>query len=501
MTEELKIIITVKDNSGPAFQKFGENARRIGTVALGALAVGLAGATAGFIKLGQAISEATDLAVIQRQAEQQLDAVIKSTGGAAGVTADEIKEMASSLQTLTNTGDEAIIGGQNLLLTFTNIGEDVFPQATETMLNMSAALGQDLKSSALQLGKALNDPIIGVGALREVGVSFTESQVDTIKRLTEVGNTMSAQKMILRELERQFGDSAEAMADPAIQLSNAWGDFKEQIGSVALVVRDQLAEFALEHLGGVMEELQPKIDIVKDALGRFLENVLAGDDPIDTFTQLLFETGKQLGIDDEVMKNVVITFINFLDTVNEIITTISDFWQWLKDLLSPITEAIGGVVEWEDVLKALGITIAAALIPAVVSLVASMAPILLTFAAITAAIVLLREAWDNNFLGIRDAVESLVEWFKNLGETFSNLELPDWLVPGSPTPLELGIRGINDAVQLLSRTSIPQLNAGLNTVGGETSSNVQNQTFNLVLNNGSNNAREDFHTMVSLGRL
>jgi hypothetical protein len=54
------------------------------------------------------------------------------------------------------------------------------------------------------LGKALNDPIKGVTALQRVGVSFTKGQKDQIKSLEESGHHMQAQKVILRELNKEF---------------------------------------------------------------------------------------------------------------------------------------------------------------------------------------------------------------------------------------------------------------------------------------------------------
>lgn len=194
------------------------------------------GVTAGVA--GAAILGAAGLSVTaaleQARVNKQLDAVIKSTGSAAGVTAEEIRKMASSLQAVTNYGDETIIGGQNLLLTFKNIGKDIFPQATEAMLNMSAAMGTDLKSSAIQLGKALNDPVEGMNALRRVGVSFTDQQRDMVKTLVQSGKSLEAQKLILVELESQFGNVARAVAEPMQILKNQLGDISEELGTALL---------------------------------------------------------------------------------------------------------------------------------------------------------------------------------------------------------------------------------------------------------------------------
>lgn len=184
---------------------------------------------------GLTIKASTD----QLRANQQLEAVLKSTKGAAGLTAEELQKMAGAMQDVTNFGDEVVQSGQNILLTFTNIHKNVFPQATEAMLDMSQALGQDLKSSAIQLGKALNDPIQGISALQRVGVSFTDAQKKQIETLIESGKVMEAQKIILGELAREFGGSARAAADPLIQLKNAIGDVAEEVGNaIAPAIRN-----------------------------------------------------------------------------------------------------------------------------------------------------------------------------------------------------------------------------------------------------------------------
>src|SRR5262245_66611796 len=96
---------------------------------------------------------------------------------------------------------------------------------------MSAALGQDGKASAIQLGKALNDPIKGVTALQRVGVSFTKSQKNQIKALVESGNTLGAQKVILRELGKEFGGAAKAATDPTPKRGVVGGYLPQQLGT------------------------------------------------------------------------------------------------------------------------------------------------------------------------------------------------------------------------------------------------------------------------------
>lgn len=175
----------------------------------------------------------------QEKQERKIQALIESTGGAAGLTAEEIKKMASALQDVTTVGDEAILQGQAILLTFTNIGKDVFPQVTEAALNVAEIMGTDMKSAATQLGKALNDPVQGISALTRVGIQFTDQQKAQIKALQESGNLLGAQKIILSELDRQFGGTARSVANGTgvfIQLKNTFGDVLEEIGKRFLPV-------------------------------------------------------------------------------------------------------------------------------------------------------------------------------------------------------------------------------------------------------------------------
>src|SRR5262245_27315337 len=106
----------------------------------------------------------------------QTAAVLKSTGGVAGVTAKQVDTLATSLMNLSGVDDEAIKSAENLLLTFTNIQKDAFAPATKAALDMSVALGEDLQTAALQVGKALQDPVRGITALRRTGVEFTAGQ-------------------------------------------------------------------------------------------------------------------------------------------------------------------------------------------------------------------------------------------------------------------------------------------------------------------------------------
>lgn len=182
----------------------------------------------------------------------QLNAVLQSTGGVAGWTANQAIELSKALQKVTKFSDEDVLSVENLLLTFTSIGKDIMPQATETVLNMATALGEDTKSASIQLGKALQDPVLGITALRRVGVNFNDSQKEVIKNLVETGQKSKAQALILKELQTEFGGSAKAAGDTfagsLAKLKNSLNDVEESVGKVIV---ERLTPFITKALQAV----------------------------------------------------------------------------------------------------------------------------------------------------------------------------------------------------------------------------------------------------------
>ena len=246
---------------------------------LGRLAKSAAGAAASFFGARMLLDGFRSVINATREqilAETQLNAVLKSTAGAAGLNAKELTNMASALQKQTRFGDEAIIKAQSLLLTFTKVGKEVFPDAIESILNMSEAMGQDLQQGVIQVGKALNDPILGVTALRRVGVQLSDQQVDLVKKFTETGEIAKAQKIILSELETQFGGVAKAagetMPGSLDQMKNAVGDVSEEIGTVfspiLIAVTDDVTDFA-ESVGDSLPKLQGYSNVIGALIDKF----------------------------------------------------------------------------------------------------------------------------------------------------------------------------------------------------------------------------------------
>lgn len=205
-----------------ATKQFGRNMSSMGR----ALTMGITAPVIAMTAVG--ISELNEM----QKATAQTNAVLKSTGGVAGVTSKQVAKLSTSLSKLSGIDDQLIQGGQNILLTFTKISSKggVFDRATKAALDLSVAFGKDMNASAILVGKALQDPIKGLSALGRVGVQFTAGQKKVIERLVETGKTAQAQKVILRALETQVGGSAAAYGTTA---AGAVGRLKEQFSGIA----------------------------------------------------------------------------------------------------------------------------------------------------------------------------------------------------------------------------------------------------------------------------
>jgi len=193
-------------------------------------------AFASALAIGQTFRAVIANTIEQERVTAQLEATLRSTGRYTPELSQSLQDYAAQLQTVTTFGDEAIIGAQSLLLTFTRIGDEAFPRATQAILDTATAMGQDLRTSTIQIGKALNDPVLGLTALSRSGIQFSDTQKEMIKDMVAVGDVAGAQSIILKELETQFGGSARAARDTfggAIQgLKNAFGDLLEAKGGL-----------------------------------------------------------------------------------------------------------------------------------------------------------------------------------------------------------------------------------------------------------------------------
>ena len=203
----------------------------------------------------------------QAKSIAQVEAGLKSTGNAVGITSQQLQKMASDLQKTSLFGDEEILKNATAqLLTFTNIAGSEFKRTQEAALNLATRLDGDLKSSSIMLGKALNDPVANLSALSRAGIQFSTEQKTLVKSLVETNRLADAQNLILDELEKQYGGSAEAAAraglGPFKQLQMSIGDLSEEFGAI---IAEYLIPFA-DKLKGLAESFSELSDGTKKTI-------------------------------------------------------------------------------------------------------------------------------------------------------------------------------------------------------------------------------------------
>ena len=266
VTGQMNSMQTQSNTASTRMQKAFSGIGKVAMVAGAAIASGFGAALVMGIK---GVTEGED-------AIAQLDAVLKSTGGSAGVMRKDLLDMADQMQKTTKFTQEDTLAAESLLLTFTNIGSTTFPAATRAAADMATALGTDMAGQSIALGKALNDPIKGITALSRVGVSFTEGQKASIKAMQESGDMAGAQTIILKELEKEFGGSAEAagktFSGQLEILKNAFGEVTEALALQFMPTLQDMMDWVMLHMPEIQATAKKAFDTIANAIKWVTDN-------------------------------------------------------------------------------------------------------------------------------------------------------------------------------------------------------------------------------------
>lgn len=400
-----------------AVQGIANNVQKVGKVALG---IGGAGITA-IAGIGAAIGKiAFDAAPVEG-----LAGAFEGLADSAGVGMDD---MLAALK----RGSAGMVSNRDLMQSFNQAAQLVsidfakqLPDAMQYLGKVSAATGQDM-------GFLLDSLVKGVGRLSPMildNLAIQVSQAEATQRASEMfgveaealtkAQTQAGMMNVVMEklaantaaMPEVTGTAAATMAEFKATIQ----DTKDQIGMAFLPTLNTLGGVLNDVLGAVLplvtqalDAIAPVMQQVAEAFGFFVGAILSGEDPIAALTVALYKI-----LPPEIAQGIVDAIRNIRDGIQTVIEVVGP-------IVQQAAEWIGKNVELQDVLIALGIAIAAVVLPALWSVITAAAPIIATAVALIAVVTLLRKAWESDFLGIRtfvlDTLTKIRAWWAEHGE-------------------------------------------------------------------------------------
>ncbi len=235
-----------------------------GTLGLSLMRLGPLGlaAAAAIGTLGLATSAGLREFKEAEQAINQLNAALKATDSASGVTTGQVLELGEAIERNTLFKKEEVLKAASALTTFGNIQGDVFKRALALSTDLAVRLGTDVPSAAEMLGKALEEPEEGLGKLARRFTDLTPLQKDAIANFIKQGDVAAAQAVILDHLQGKVRGLAEGQAQgltgAANKLSDAWDNLLESLGRT--VSESGTAQASLAALTFIVEKLNNALD-------------------------------------------------------------------------------------------------------------------------------------------------------------------------------------------------------------------------------------------------
>lgn len=211
--------------------------------------VGYVAAGVAIKKIADAINDCEAAYIVQRNAEIALQQAAKNNPYLNDESVDNLRNFASELQSMSNIGDEQSLQVMAQLAAMGRTEEQI-QAIMKAAADMSAVTGNSIQNVAVQLNKTYS------GLAGELGEANSQIRGLTKEEL-EAGKAIDI-------IAQQYNGQAAAMADVNVQLSNSWGDFKENIGRGWNKVTQPVKQFFLDVLNDI-NEATAKTNALKDA--------------------------------------------------------------------------------------------------------------------------------------------------------------------------------------------------------------------------------------------
>ena len=362
------ISVTISGNAAPLkksvdeaegrLSRFGGTAKKFGIAA----AAGLAAAGAAAAVVGKQLIAAGEAASTSNARIKQIADSMGLFGDQAGAVTDRLVKLAEATARNTGVDQNAIKLTQAKLLTFGELAKTAgevggsFDRATQAAIDLAAAGFGEASQNAVQLGKALQDPIKGITALAKSGVTFTEAEKERIQTLVESNKVGEAQALILAAIETQVGGTAEATANASDRMKVAFSQVQERLGGALLPIFERFTKFLLNDVFPALQRMGEKwLPIISEALGEVGDFITEKVVPvvqnylIPAFSRLAdFIVKRVVPLVTELWRTVFQGLVDIFDKVTRKIQdnreNISRLVDFMKDLSRFITGTVAPVL-------------------------------------------------------------------------------------------------------------------------------------------------------------
>lgn len=197
--------------------------------------MGLA-ASAGIGALSLGLSKAIAEADEAQRAGLKVDAMLRATASASGMTRKSIEGLTGAISETTLATQDDLMAAATQLLAFKNVSGETFGEVLRLSQDLAAAGFGTLAGSAVALGKSLENPGESLKALKAIGIEFTDEQLKMLDAMVSSGRAAEAQSIILETLRDKIGGTGAAEADGTLAgafhlLSERVESFFEKIGN------------------------------------------------------------------------------------------------------------------------------------------------------------------------------------------------------------------------------------------------------------------------------
>jgi phage-related protein len=326
-----------------------------------------------------AIASFTKEAILGAEAAQQATNRLNQVAKSMNIFGEETAKVTGRLNAFAEAQEfqlgvdaDIIKATQAKLLTFKQLAlsadeqTGAFDRATKAAIDLAAAGFGAAETNAVQLGKALNDPIKGITALNRSGITFTEIERAKIKELTESGKVLQAQDIILKAIETQVGGTAAATATASAKMTLAFNAMKDGVGEALLPAFESLTKALMPviidlgpKLGEVFSRFVPVIASVANALPMIINAMLPVVDLFADFALLVFK------IAEDIFPVLIAVFAAIMPAIQALLPIFAEF---LQDLIKPLAPAL------LELINAF-MPIVQAILPVIVSLLQALLPL------------------------------------------------------------------------------------------------------------------------------